>query len=79
MCQAVLALGIQRESTQSSWSSECVKLRDGRVLGLSGLEEMKNQCGCYTEVRGVWGETRSKIRSGWGLTTQSICRLLLGG
>lgn len=71
MCWAILALGIQRGTKQSSWSSECVKLRDGRVFGMSGLEELKNQRGYCTEVRGVWGERRQKIRGGWGSTTQS--------
>lgn len=39
MCQAVLALGIQRGTKQSSWSFKYAKLRDGRVLGLSGCRD----------------------------------------
>ena len=70
MCQAVLALSIQRGTKQSSWSSECAKLSDGGVLGMSGLEELKNCWGCSTEVG--WGQTGQEATGGWGLTALAM-------
>ena len=67
--QALLALGILGGT--ESWSSECAKLREGRVLGMSGLKELKNWCGYSREVRGVHRGEGQKVGDGWGLTMQS--------